>query len=137
MTIREKLWGLVDDAMNWQAMANEMGADDEKIGEAAALSLGAQIEGILEEDLIVVDLKNLTNGTLWCVLNESGVDVSKYKLNYEECFDNEVDNFRLGNYDYEEQLQHIQPEEVLEAKRVIEKKWDDMRNVLRDEVVLW
>ena len=137
MTMREKLWGLVDDAMNWQAMANEMGADDGKIGEAAALSLGAQIEGILEEDLIVVDLKNLTNGTLWCVLSESGVDVSKYKLNYEECFDNEVDKFRLGNYDYEEQSQHIQPEELLEAKRVVEKKWDDMRNVLRDEVVLW
>jgi hypothetical protein len=38
---------------------------------------------------------------------------------------------------YEEHSQHIQPEELLEAKRVVEKKWDDMRNVLRDEVVLW
>lgn len=41
------------------------------------------------------------------------------------------------NKHYEEHSQHIQPEELLEAKREVEKKWDNMRKVLRDEIILW
>lgn len=38
---------------------------------------------------------------------------------------------------YEEHSHHIQPEELLEAKRVVEEKWNNMRKVLKDEIILW
>lgn len=79
MTIREKLWGLVVGAMH-----NDIGV---------VASLGAQIDNLME-GMICIEASKLTNGTLYCILKDYGVDVEKYGDDWDSLFENELEKLK-------------------------------------------